>query len=307
MTDQLNKYLFADQLTRAQTVELRTTWQDGLEHQDYPECVRDLLGELTAAAVLLAGNLKLDGSLVLQAQGDGPIALMVVECTSDFEVRATASLREGLTLPEQPTLQNLLNTYDNGKFIVVLEPKAGTDLKPYQGIVPLQGQNLAEVLENYMKHSEQLDTKIFLAADGEKAKGLLLQRLPGTGGTIEGTEAPDEPSWDRAKQLAETVKTEELLHLETAELIHRLFWQEDLLQLEPTAVRWHCPCTRERVADMLRMLGRAEIESILSEREIVEVACNFCGKPYQFDAVDSAQLFIAKTDQPEPDSKNTLH
>ncbi len=305
MTDQLNKYLFADQLTRAQTVELNSAWQTGLEHQHYPACVRNLLGELAAAAVLLAGNLKLDGSLVLQAQGDGPIALMVVECTSDFKIRATATLREDAVIDEDADLQSLLNTYDNGRFIVVLEPKSGSDLKPYQGIVPLQGKNLAEVLENYMKHSEQLDTKIFLAANGEKANGLLLQRLPGTGGSIEGTDAPEEPSWDRAKQLAETVKNDELLTLPAPELIHRLFWQEDLLQLEPTTLSWHCPCTRERVADMLRMLGREEIETILSEQERIEVACNFCGKPYQFDAVDSAQLFIPSSDQPE--AKNTLH
>lgn len=305
MTDQLNKYVFADQLTRAQTVELSAAWQTGLAHQNYPDCVRNLLGELAAAAVLLAGNLKLDGSLVLQAQGDGPIALMVVECTSDFHIRATVSLREGVAIPENGNLQNLLNTYDNGRFMVVLEPKPHTDLKPYQGIVPLHGDNFAEVLENYMQHSEQLDTRIFLAADGTKANGLLLQRLPGTGGHIEGTEAPEEPSWDRAKQLVATVKNDELLQLPAHELIHRLFWQEDLLKLNPIPVQWHCPCTRERVADMLRMLGTAEIEQILSEQEHIEVSCHFCGKPYQFDPVDCARLFIAQSDQPE--TKNTLH
>lgn len=305
MTDQLNKYIFADQLTRAQTVELSTAWQTGLKHQHYPECIQNLLGELTAAAVLLAGNLKLDGSLILQAQGDGPIALMVVECTSNFDIRATVSLRESVELPAEPTLQNLLNTYDNGRFIVVLEPQPGTDMQPYQGIVPLDGDTLAQVLENYMKHSEQLDTKIFLAADANKANGLLLQRLPGTGGHIEGTEAPEEPSWERAQQIALTIKQDELLELPASELIHRLFWQEDLLMMEPSAIQWHCPCTRERVSDMLVMLGRAEIESILSEQEQVEVACNFCGMPYQFDPVDCAQLFIAKSDQPQ--SNDALH
>lgn len=307
MTDQLNKYIFADQLTRAQTVELSTAWQTGLIHQHYPESVRNLLGELTAAAVLLAGNLKLDGSLVLQAQGDGPVALMVVECTSDFAIRATVSLRENVEMPTEGNLQNLLNTYDNGKFIVVLEPKSGTDMKPYQGIVPLEGNTIAEVLENYMKYSEQLDTRIFLAADDKKANGLLLQRLPGTGGHIEGTDAPDEPSWERAKQLANTVKDEELLSISASELIHRLFWQEDLMLLEPTDLQWHCPCTRERVAEMLTMLGKDEIASILSEQETVEVSCNFCGKPYQFDPVDCAQLFIAKSDQPDIDPQDTLH
>lgn len=302
MTDQLHKYLFADQLTRAQTVELSDAWQAGLSYQQYPECVRNLLGELTAAAVLLAGNLKLDGSLVLQAQGDGPIALMVVECTSEFNIRATVSLREDVAIPEDGNLQTLLNTYDNGKFIVVLEPK-GEDMQPYQGIVPLEGDTLAEVLENYMRQSEQLETKLFLAANGEKANGLLLQRLPGMGGTLADTDAPEEPSWDRAHQLAATVKTEELLELSSQELIHRLFWQEDLMLLEPVDVQWHCPCTRERVAEMLTMLGVAEIESILSEQENIDVACNFCGKPYQFDAVDCAQLFIAKTDLPQTQSQ----
>lgn len=302
MTDQLNKYIFADQLTRAQTVELSASWQTGLTHQHYPDCVRNLLGELTAAAVLLAGNLKLNGSLILQAQGDGPIALMVVECTSDFTIRATVSLREGVEIPTEGNLQTLLNTYDNGKFIVVLEPKTGTDMKPYQGIVPLEGENLAAVLENYMKHSEQLDTKIFLSANAEKANGLLLQRLPGTGGHIEGTDAPDEPSWERAQQLALTIKNEELLELPTSELIHRLFWQEDLMLLEPSSISWHCPCTRERVADMLYMLGREEIESILSEQENIEVNCNFCGQPYVFDAVDSAQLLLEKSQLHQTDS-----
>ena len=305
MTDQLNKYIFADQLTRAQTVELSTVWQTGLTHQHYPESVRNLLGELCAAAVLLAGNLKLDGSLLLQAQGDGPIALMVVECTSDFTIRATVSLREGAEIPAEANLQNLLNTYDNGRFIVVLEPKAGTDMQPYQGIVPLEGNTFSEVLENYMQHSEQLDTKIFLAANDQKATGLLLQRLPGTGGTIEGTEAPEEPSWNRAKELVKTIKHEELLELDAAELIHRLFWQEDLMLLEPTTLQWHCPCNRDRVADMLVMLGRDEIESILTEQEHIEISCNFCGKPYEFDAVDCAQLFIAKSDQ--PDTEKTVH
>lgn len=305
MTDQLNKYIFADQLTRAQTVELSTAWQTGLTHQHYPESVRNLLGELCAAAVLLAGNLKLDGSLLLQAQGDGPIALMVVECTSDFTIRATVSLREGAEIPAEANLQNLLNTYDNGRFIVVLEPKAGTDMQPYQGIVPLEGNTFSEVLENYMQHSEQLDTKIFLAANDQKATGLLLQRLPGTGGTIEGTEAPEEPSWNRAKELVKTIKHEELLELDAAELIHRLFWQEDLMLLEPTTLQWHCPCNRDRVADMLVMLGRDEIESILTEQEHIEISCNFCGKPYEFDAVDCAQLFIAKSDQ--PDTEKTVH
>lgn len=290
MTDLLKKYLFDDHSVRVEAVRLHDTWRQALVHQHYSDAITRLLGELIAAATLLSANLKFDGSLVLQIQGDGPIALVVVECHADLRLRATVKIREGHSVPESGTLQSLLNPGGKGRFIVVLDP---TNKLPgqqaYQGIVPLEGETVAEVLQHYMKASEQLDTRLWLSADNERVAGLLVQRLPDHGGVTSTSDTSD--TWERAVQLANTLKPEELLQTDTDTLIHRLYWQESLNAFEPNPVRWHCPCSRERVADMLRSLGRAEVEDILTEQETVTVTCDFCGTPYAFDPVDCAMLF----------------
>lgn len=307
MTDQLTKYLFQDHSTRIQAVKLSAEWQTGLSHQSYPDCVQRLLGELTSAAVLLASNLKFDGSVVLQLQGDGPVALIVVECGRGLTIRATATLREGRDVPADGTLQSLLNQHGQGRFIVVLDPnRETTDLQPYQGVVPLEGQTVAEVLEHYMRNSEQLDTRLWLAADAENTAGLLLQKLPGHGGSSAAEAGQAQDTWERACVLANTLKPDELLQLDTDAVIHRLFWEETLIAFDPQDVRWWCPCTRERVANMLRTLGNEEIESILAEQGHVDVACNFCGKPYRFDPIDCAGLFISHINK-EPEGGQSLH
>lgn len=301
MTDQLKKYLFENRSVRVQAVRLDDTWRDARTHHTYTPAVRKLLGELIAASTLLAANIKFDGSLVLQIQGDGPISLVVVECRSDLSLRATVKVREGQTVPEDGTLQSLLNAHGAGRFMVLLDPRRKTPgQQTYQGIVPLEGETVAQVLEHYMKSSEQLDTRLWLAADDHHAAGLLVQRLPDHGG--QPGEAPDE-AWNRATQLASTLGADELLAVDTDTLIHRLYWEETLLTFDPMNVRWHCPCGRERVAEMLRMLGRGEVDSILAEQGRVEVLCDFCGKPYLFDAVDCAGLFAAGApiaDTPHP-------
>lgn len=293
MSDDLfKKYLAQDHSVRIQAVCLADTWRTGLAHQHYPSCVQQLLGELVAASVLLASNIKFDGSLVLQLQGDGPVALIVVECTADLTIRATASLREDQEVPADGSLQSLLNANGQGRFIVVLDPSNRVPgMSPYQGVVPLEGNSVADVLQAYMRNSEQLDTRLWLASDNSRCAGLLLQRLPDHGGTS-GSQAEAAETWARLTQLAATVKQSELLELDTDTLMHRLFWQETLVAFDPQAVRWHCPCTRERVADMLRSLGQDEIDDILKERGRVHITCNFCGKPYDFDAVDCAGLFV---------------
>ncbi|NYT59709.1 Hsp33 family molecular chaperone HslO [Alcaligenaceae bacterium] len=295
MTDELKKYLLSDHSTRIQAVRLNQAWKTGLAHQHYPACIQTLLGELVAASILLTSNIKFDGALVLQLQGDGPIALIVVECTTDLSIRATVSVREGHDIPADGTLQSLLNTNGTGRFVVTLDPGSkNNDLKPYQGIIPLEGDSVAHVLERYMRDSEQLDTRLWLASDAEHVAGLLLQRLPAHGGHESTTPEQQAETWTRAGHLASTLKHEELLTLDIDTLIKRLFWEEELLTFEPQSVRWYCPCTRERVAGMLQALGREEVEDILSERQEIDILCNFCGKPYQFDAVDCARLFVTQ-------------
>jgi molecular chaperone Hsp33 len=330
MTGQLKKYLLADHSTRVQAVHVSDAWQTGLAHQDCPDCVVPLLGELVAAATLLASNIKFNGSVILQIQGDGPVALMVVECTADMAIRATAKRREGHAMPARATLQTLLNAHGKGRFTVILDPgrqQKDAGMHPYQGVVPLDGDSISDVLQAYMKNSEQLDTRLWLAADAKRASGLLIQRLPHDGGATPGdtpsaatasstassstttektVDAPADTAqegWNRACHLAATITHDELLGLSTDELIHRLFWQEDLIAYDPLAIRWHCPCNRTRVADMLRMLGADEIDDILRERGHIDISCNFCGKPYTFDAVDCARLFVDPDKQPKSGSQ----
>ncbi|MGS1006749.1 Hsp33 family molecular chaperone HslO [Achromobacter anxifer] len=294
MTDQLKKYLTEDRSVRIQAVRLDATWKAVQANHDYPPAITHLLGELVAASTLLAANIKFDGSLVLQIQGDGPIALLVVECRNDLSLRATVKMREGHEVPSDGNMQSLLNPGGNGRFIVVLDPQRKLPgQQAYQGIVPLQGDTVAEALQHYMKASEQLDTRLWLAADADHAAGMLIQRLPYHGGSDAPvlTEQNAAETWDRACALAGTIKRDELLATDIDTLIHRLFWEETLVAFDPLSVRWHCPCTRERVASMLRTLGQEEINSVLAERGQVDVSCDFCGKPYKFDSVDCATLF----------------
>ena len=316
MTDIFKKYLMADNSARIQAVRLESAWQTGLAHQPYPDCIRSLLGELTAAAVLLATNIKFQGSVVLQLQGDGPVSLIVVECTSELTFRATVNLRDPDLVPAEGNLQSLLNANGSGRFTVLLDPGRDSDMAPYQGIVPMEGDSVAQVLEAYMRNSEQLDTRMWLAADGRRASGLLLQRLPDAGGiatddgrsttgTAQGADAAARvESWNRIIHLASTVTSAELLETDIDTIIRRLFWQESLMELESRSLCWYCPCSRSRVGNMLRMLGREEIESLLEEREKVSVSCNFFGKPYEFDAVDCAGLFVENLDE---SGSRTLH
>ena len=330
MTDQLKKYLFENRSVRVQAVRLEDTWRDALAHHSYTPAVRKLLGELIAASTLLAANIKFDGSLLLQIQGDGPISLVVVECRMEpsrslssltpeeaaggverpgaaggLSLRATVKVREGQTVPEDGTLQSLLNAHGEGRFMVLLDPRRKTPgQQTYQGIVPLEGDTVAQVLEHYMKSSEQLDTRLWLAADDRHAAGLLVQRLRDHGG--QPGDAPVE-AWNRATQLASTLDADELLAVDTDTLIHRLYWDETLLTFDPQNVRWHCPCGRERVSEMLRMLGRDEVDSILAERGQVEVLCDFCGKPYLFDSVDCAGLFAARASMADAPHPPTVH
>lgn len=295
MQDQLKKYLLEDRSVRIESVRMHEAWCAAQAHHDYPPVIASLLGELVAASTLLAANLKFDGSLLLQLQGDGPVALMVAECRADMSIRATVKMRDR-PLPPDSNLQSLVNPGGSAKFIVVLDPPKDTPgRQAYQGIVPLEGETLAVALEQYMLRSEQLDTKIWLGANTQFCAGLLLQRLPVLGGTQQAERETAEESWQRAMLLAQTLQHEELVTTDQDTLLHRLFWEETLHIFEPRPVTWKCSCTRERVADMLRMLGLAEIESILLEQGKVEVACEFCGKPYLFDAIDTDGLFQSIT------------
>ncbi|MEK6663974.1 MAG: Hsp33 family molecular chaperone HslO [Pseudomonadota bacterium] len=277
--DTLTRFMFEHAEVRGESVRLDATWRAVLARHHYPEPVRNLLGEMMAACALLAATLKFEGALIMQMQGSGPVTLLVVECDSEFHLRATAKWRDDLA---DEDVRALLG---DGKFVITIDPKTGG--QAYQSIVALEGATVSEVLGHYMLRSEQLETRLWLAADGHQACGLLLQRLP------EKT-SDDEDAWNRALNLAGTLTPDELLSLPAREVLHRLFHEEDLRLFDPQPVSFRCTCSRDRVTAMLRMLGLDEVRSILSEQGRIDVDCEFCNQHYSFDPVDAEQIFAAE-------------
>ena len=308
----LHKFLFEGLPVRGMLVRLTDAWVESLRRREaaggYPVEVRDLLGEMAAASVLMQANIKFNGSLVLQVSGDGPVKLAVAEAQSDLTFRNTAKVVA--PVPPGARLEGLVNVHGQGRCAITLDPRDRLPgQQPYQGIVPLHGdhreplQQVAQVLEHYMLQSEQLDTRLVLAADERCAAGLLIQRLPVEGaGNLGARRAEDDiglhEGFNRIAMLAATLTRAELLTLEADALLHRLFWQEPLTRFEPLRPRFACRCSRERVQGMLRSLGRAESESLIVERGLVEVGCDFCGLQYRFDAVDVGEMFTPGRDQP---------
>ncbi len=308
MPDQLHRFYFEGLPVRGLLVHLGASWRELQGRRAalgaWPEPLRNLVGELAAAGVLMQSNIKFNGSLVLQLNGDGPVKLAVAEVRSDLSFRATAKLVGELPddLPIGAGLEAMLNVHGQGRCAITLDPEDRLPgQQPYQGVVPLHGdqreplQHLAEVLEHYMLQSEQLDTRLVLAANGERAAGLLLQRMPLQGVGNLGARRVDEiglnEDFTRIALLGATLQRGELLGLDADALLHRLFWQEQLVRQVPQRPSFACRCTRERVRNMLRGLGQAESVSLIEERGMVEVGCDFCGEQYRFDAVDVGEIF----------------
>jgi molecular chaperone Hsp33 len=237
--------------------------------------VASLLGQTAAASLLLSGIIKFDGSLTLQAQGKGPLEMVLVQATAQRPLRGLArwhgEVPDG-TLDEQ---------FGGGHLAVTIDPGPGKD--NYQGLVELQGDNLANALEDYFQRTEQLATRLWLSADGNRARGLLLQMLPG--------EAKDPDGWNRISLLAGTLTKQELLELPGETLLQRLFHEEDVRLFEPEPVAFRCSCSRERIDTTLRSLGQAEVDDMIAEQGTLGVSCEFCNREYRVDAIDAAKLF----------------
>jgi molecular chaperone Hsp33 len=298
--DTLQKFIFDNAAVKGEFVEISDTWREVQKRHDYPPAVKTVLGEMLAAAALLSANLKFNGAIIMQIHGDGPVRLLVVECDSDLRLRATAKLAPDAVVADGANLTDLLNVHRKGRFVITLDPlDKMPGQQPYQGIVPLDGDDMATVIENYMLRSEQLDTRLWLAADATVSRGLLLQKLPRHGGkddqVEQASEADELETWNRAVMLASTLKQEELLSTDIETLMNRLFWEETIRVFEPAHPQFHCSCTREKVGNMLKMLGQEEVDDALAELGHLGINCDFCGKHYEFDKVDCAQLFVSDT------------
>lgn len=308
-SDCLQTFLFEASHVRGEIVRLENSWKTIQARRAYPAAVKKHLGEMVAAGALLSATLKFDGTLILQAQGTGAIRLIVVECSADLNIRATIKLGsdvDGDSIPVDATLCDLINPDGLGKLAITLDPSNRQEgQQAYQGIVPLQHfdgtpvETIAQAMMVYMEQSEQLETRMWLASNDDFAAGMLLQRLPKVGGKA--TSIPEkspeeiEDAWERLQMLAQTTSPDELLSTPPTVMMHRLFQEESAWQevrsFEPRTIRFHCPCSRHRVGNMLLMLGLEEVESILEEQGKIETECDFCGAHYEYDAVDCKQLF----------------
>lgn len=277
---------------RGNVIHLNHTVKQALQHQSLPTVLKQALGELMAASALLAAALKMEGVMVLQLQGKGVLKLLVVECSSNLEIRATAKWDNDRT--DEIAQATFLELIQNGHFIITLDPNNG---EAYQGIVPIEGSSIAEMLQNYMLRSQQIDTSLWLHCDGENAAGMLLQKLPNVA-------EHDTDSWNRVNILANTMTDDELQNLAPETLLTRLFAEENIRLFDAKPTRFYCGCSKAKVGNMLRMLGVDEVNSILAERQKIEVNCDFCNKHYAFDVVDATALFASETIIHSSDSRH---
>jgi len=289
-SDQVRRFIFEKRPVRGHWVRLANAWRELRAHTDYPPVVGELLGEAVAAAVLLAATLKFRGTLTFQLEGNGAVNLLVAQCTHDFRLRAVArgDNRALKTLSAQSRrgalFRRLVGT--DGRVAVTVEAEEKS--MRYQGVVPLEGTSLAQSLEAYFASSEQLPTRVLLAANGLCGAGMLVQKLPDPGASD-----PEEvaAAWKGAQEGIERLSAETLLTAKVEDVLAQGFPGHDLRLFRGAPVRFECRCSHGRVAGLLRALGAEEVRDVLREQGAVTVTCEFCHQPYRFDAVDVETLF----------------
>jgi molecular chaperone Hsp33 len=283
LDDVLHRFLLERAGVRGVLVRLGPSWREVASRADYPEAVGTLLGQSLAAGAMLTGNIKFEGALSIELKSSGALRLLFAECTDQGRLRGLARWND--PLPEPLVVSDLPGAV---MAITIGHAERG---QRYQGLVDLNHPDLGEALENYFNQSEQLPAKILLAANGEHAVGLMLQRLPGEGGH---SAADDEDGWNRIEHLTATLGAEELLNTSPEQLLYRLYHEESVRLFEPRPLAFGCSCTRDRVESMLRSLGREEVEAALEARDgEIEVICEFCAQRYTFDRIDAEHLLSA--------------
>jgi len=279
--DLLHRFVIDNTRVRGEIVHLNNSWQTVLERYNYPENVKNILGDAFAACALLSATIKYDGSLILQIRGDGPLHLLVVQATSDGTLRGLARWKNDVPA------EGLNEIFGNGQMVMTIEPPKG---EPYQGIIGLQGANIKDAIENYFTQSEQLNTRLWLAANNSTCSGFLLQELPDTDNQSSDLN-DDKNNWQHSVQLANTLTKDELLSLSTREILHRLFHEDDIRLFEPTQLSFKCGCSTERINKVIISLGIDEARSIISEQGNIHVDCEFCNAEYIYSLTDVEQLF----------------
>jgi len=285
-SDQLQRFIFEHSDIRGEILTLEKSYHDVLKNGSYPQAIQQLIGQFLAAAGLLSATLKFDGVITLQAQGIGPLSLIMADCTRHHNLRAIAKFSSEHSYDKEAPLTDLIG---KGTLTLTIDPSKG---ERYQGIVPLESPCLAKCLENYFAQSEQLPTRIWLSSEvtatTSKAAGLLLQALPSQ---LESTPEENQRLWEHTTQLADTITTEEQLSLNHEQLLYRLFHQDKLRLFEPNPVQFFCSCSADRFAKVLVSMGHDELSDIIEEQGRISINCEFCHQQYRFDEDDIKKLF----------------
>ncbi|EKO3815129.1 Hsp33 family molecular chaperone HslO [Vibrio harveyi] len=279
----LNRYLFEDLSVRGELVQLDEAYQRIISSKEYPAALQKLLGELLVSTTLLTATLKFEGSITIQLQGDGPVSLAVINGDHDQKIRGVARW-EG-DIAEDASLHDMMG---KGYLVITIEPKKG---ERYQGVVGLEGETLADVIEGYFANSEQLKTRLWIRTgehEGKKhAAGMMIQVMP------DGTGTPED--FEHLEQLTATVKNEELFTLPANELLYRLYNQDSVRLYEPQPVEFHCGCSRERSGAAIITVNKTEIYDILAEEGSISLHCDYCGTSYTFDEPEITELYTQAT------------
>ncbi|AIV04227.1 Hsp33 family molecular chaperone HslO [Vibrio harveyi] len=279
----LNRYLFEDLSVRGELVQLDEAYQRIISSKEYPAALQKLLGELLVSTTLLTATLKFEGSITIQLQGDGPVSLAVINGDHDQKIRGVARW-EG-DIAEDASLHDMMG---KGYLVITIEPKKG---ERYQGVVGLEGETLADVIEGYFANSEQLKTRLWIRTgehEGKKhAAGMMIQVMP------DGTGTPED--FEHLEQLTATVKNEELFTLPANELLYRLYNQDSVRLYEPQPVEFHCGCSRERSGAAIITVDKTEIYDILAEEGSISLHCDYCGTSYMFDESEITELYTQAT------------
>ena len=300
MSDLVRRFVLERHPIRGHAVRVSNAWLNLREHQDYPPAVKQLLGEAIGAVVLLAATLKFDGTLTLQLQGKGLVNLLVAQCTHDFKVRGMA--RHDLLVREGGGEAGFRSLAGEGQIVVTVE--ATDRASSYQGVVPITGNSLAESLEAYFRQSEQLPTRVLLAASAGVVAGMLVQRIPGTGGTqAQMDDTALDVAWQKADDAMSGLARDALLEDDVEQRLVNMFGVDEVRVFSGHDVKFECRCSRDRVANVLRSLGAEEVRSVIAEQGTCTVTCEFCQKPYKFDAIDVEHLF----DEVAPRGSDTIN
>jgi molecular chaperone Hsp33 len=295
--DEVRRFIVENRPVRGHWVRLEGAWRELRAHRDYPQPVRELLGQAVAASVLLAATLKFRGQLTLQLQGNGAVSLLVAQCTHDYRLRAVARFdaeavsalsANGASEEAGGTGDSVFRRLVGSEGRIAVTVEADERNTRYQGIVPLSGDSLAGSLEAYFARSEQLPTRVLLAADGERGAGVLVQKLPEDAAT---DEDQMREIWEQAERGIERLSADDLLRCPVEELLGRGFSAHDMRLFRGAPVQFECRCSHGRVTGLLKALGPDEVRDVLREQGSVTVTCEFCHRPYRFDAGDVEALF----------------